>query len=90
MRVRVFRDRESLAEAAVEEIAAWLRVDAETPTIGLAGGSTPRPTYERLRRLLKRQCENEGLDFDKAFPPPPKQLRPEAGGVQPGGEAPGI
>ena len=48
-----------------------------------------RIIYERLRRLLKRQCEDEGLDFDKAFPPPPKQLQPEAGDVQPSGAAPG-
>jgi 6-phosphogluconolactonase len=47
MRIRVFRDQDALAAAAAEEIASWLRFD-ERPTIGLAGGSTPRRTYEAL------------------------------------------
>lgn len=47
MRIRIFRDEEALAAAAAEEIASWLRFD-ERPTIGLAGGSTPRRTYEAL------------------------------------------
>jgi 6-phosphogluconolactonase len=70
MRVRVFRDRESLAEAAVEEIAAWLRVDADTPTIGLAGGSTPRPSYERLRRLHLPWKQIHVWMTDERFVPP--------------------
>lgn len=50
MRVRVFPDAGHLADAAAEEIAAWARLDAPLPTIGLAGGTTPRSAYERLRR----------------------------------------
>ena len=48
MRIRVYKDAGALAEAAVDEIAGWLRIDS-TPTLGLAGGSTPRAVYEALR-----------------------------------------
>lgn len=48
MRIRVFPDADALAEAAAVDIARWLTID-ESRTIGLAGGSTPRPTYELLR-----------------------------------------
>lgn len=51
MRLRVFSDADNLADAAAEEVAAWARVDRAYLTIGLAGGSTPRLAYERLRRL---------------------------------------
>jgi len=57
VRIRVFTDPENLAEAAAEEIAGWLRLDYPHPTIGLAGGSTPRSTY----RLL---C-NQGVPWDQ-------------------------
>src|SRR4030042_158101 len=50
MRVRVFPDADHLADAAAEEIAAWVRLEAPVPTIGLAGGTTPRGAYARLRR----------------------------------------
>jgi 6-phosphogluconolactonase len=49
VRIRVFTDPEKLAEAAAEEIAGWLRIDHPNPTIGLAGGGTPRLTYRALR-----------------------------------------
>jgi len=49
VRIRVFTDPGNLAEAAAEEIAGWLRLDHPHPTIGLAGGSTPRSTYGLLR-----------------------------------------
>jgi 6-phosphogluconolactonase len=51
MRLRVFSDTDHLAAAAAEEVAAWARVDRASLTMGLAGGSTPRLAYERLRRL---------------------------------------
>ena len=51
MHLRVFADADNLADAAAEEVAAWARVDRAYLTIGLAGGSTPRLAYERLRRL---------------------------------------
>jgi 6-phosphogluconolactonase len=51
MRLRVFSDADNLADAAAEEVAAWARHDRAFPTIGLAGGATPRLAYERLRRL---------------------------------------
>jgi 6-phosphogluconolactonase len=50
MRIRVFSDAGHLADAAADEIAAWARLDAPIPTIGLAGGTTPRAAYERLGR----------------------------------------
>jgi 6-phosphogluconolactonase len=50
MRIRVFSDTSALAEAAAADIARWLTID-DSRTIGLAGGSTPRPTYEVLRTM---------------------------------------
>lgn len=50
MRIRIFDDAERLSEAAAEEIEAWIRLTGPNVTIGLAGGSTPRATYRRLRR----------------------------------------
>jgi 6-phosphogluconolactonase len=47
----VFSDRAKLADAVAADVAAWLRVDADRPTVGLAGGSTPRAAYERLRDM---------------------------------------
>jgi 6-phosphogluconolactonase len=49
MRIRVFSDADNLATAAADEVAAWSRLDLAVTTIGLAGGSTPRLAYERLR-----------------------------------------
>jgi 6-phosphogluconolactonase len=53
MRIRVFNSAEALADAAADEVEAWLRIVADPRTIGLAGGNTPRRTYELLatRRL---------------------------------------
>lgn len=50
--VEVFADREALASAGAEKIAARLR-HAEGPrvSIGLAGGSTPADTYRSMRGL---------------------------------------
>ena len=49
MRIRIFSDTGKLAEAAAAEIATWLRLDAGSPSVGLAGGSTPREAYRLLR-----------------------------------------
>jgi 6-phosphogluconolactonase len=51
MRLRVFSDADNLADAAADEVAGWARLDRVHPTVGLAGGTTPRLAYERLRRL---------------------------------------
>lgn len=49
MRIRIFSDTGAMSEAAAADIAAWLSIEGNH-TIGLAGGSTPRRTYELLRR----------------------------------------
>jgi 6-phosphogluconolactonase len=46
--VEIYRDPDDLARAAAARIGAWLRADGHD-TLGLAGGSTPRLTYEFLR-----------------------------------------
>ena len=51
MRLRVFTDADNLADAAAEEVAAWVRHDRAYPTIGLSGGATPQLAYARLRLL---------------------------------------
>jgi 6-phosphogluconolactonase len=70
MRIRVFSDAAHLADAAADEIAAWARLDSPTITIGLAGGTTPRVAYERLRRrhLPWRQVHAWMTD-ERAVPP---------------------
>jgi 6-phosphogluconolactonase len=70
MRVRVFRDADHLAESAAEEIAAWLRVDSDLPTVGLAGGETPRATYEQLRRIRLPWDQIHVWMTDERFLPP--------------------
>ncbi|WP_167590404.1 6-phosphogluconolactonase [Oceanidesulfovibrio indonesiensis] len=52
--LRYFKDPESLANAAAREIAAMLVEAVEArgrATLALAGGSTPKPVYERLARV---------------------------------------
>lgn len=49
MQVRIVEDPDDVAELASASIARWLR-EADGPrSLGLAGGSTPRATYSRLR-----------------------------------------
>lgn len=70
MRIRVFSDAGHLADAAADEIAAWARLDTPSPTIGLAGGSTPRAAYERLvRRHLPWRRVHAWLTDERAVPP---------------------
>lgn len=46
--VEIYPDPDALARAAATRIGAWLRADGHR-TLGLAGGSTPRLTYDYLR-----------------------------------------
>lgn len=70
MRVRVFSDAAHLAEAAAEEIAAWVRLDAPLATMGLAGGTTPRGAYERLREShLPWRRVHAWMTDERAVPP---------------------
>lgn len=48
MQIDVYADPAELAREAAERIGAWLRAEGHL-TLGLAGGSTPRLTYELLR-----------------------------------------
>jgi 6-phosphogluconolactonase len=70
MRVRVFSSPSKLAESAAAEVAAWLRVDAERPTVGLAGGSTPRATYQALGTLGAPWDRVHVWMTDERFVPP--------------------
>ncbi len=69
MRIRIFDDPDRLAEAAAQEIEAWVRLTAPNVTIGLAGGSTPRATYERLRDARLPWKEVHGWMTDERFVP---------------------
>jgi 6-phosphogluconolactonase len=66
----VFRDAAHLAEAAADEIAAWLTVAGDAPSLGLAGGTTPRATYERLRMLALPWEKIDVWLTDERFVPP--------------------
>ena len=70
VRIRVFTDPEKLAEAAAEEIAGWLQLDHRHPTIGLAGGGTPRLTYQRLRDQAIRWSPVQAWLTDERHVPP--------------------
>lgn len=49
MQVRVAEDADGLATTTASLIAKWLReASGSRVSLGLAGGSTPRATYERL------------------------------------------
>ncbi len=48
MPIQVFDDPIALARGAADRIGAWIRAEGHR-TLGLAGGSTPRLTYEFLR-----------------------------------------
>lgn len=70
MRVRVFADAEHFADAAAEEIAAWIRHDAPIATVGLAGGTTPRGAYEALARTqVPWRRVHLWLTDERAVPP---------------------
>ena len=69
MRIRIFDDADRLAEAAAQEIEAWVRLTAPHVTIGLAGGATPRATYERLRHMSLAWSEVSAWMTDERFVP---------------------
>lgn len=69
VRIRVFDDPERLADAAAQEIEAWIRLTGPETTIGLAGGNTPRATYERLRATRLPWSEVHGWMTDERFVP---------------------
>lgn len=69
MRVRIYSGPESLAEAAADEVAGWLGLPGEDRTIGLAGGSTPRRTYELLSRRPTAWEEVHGWLTDERHVP---------------------
>lgn len=48
MRIVIHPDRDALAEHGARTVADLLRTDGPV-SLGLSGGSTPRPLYERLR-----------------------------------------
>ena len=68
MHIRIFSDAEKLAEAAAADIAGWLALP-RSRTIGLAGGSTPRTTYELLRHTPGALADIAGWVTDERFVP---------------------
>lgn len=68
MQIRIFSDAENLAEAAAADIAAWLAIPGNR-TIGLAGGTTPRATYELLRESPGALADIVGWMTDERFVP---------------------
>lgn len=68
MQIRIFSDAENLAEAAAADIAGWLSLPGNS-TIGLAGGSTPRATYELLRDASGALAGVDGWMADERFVP---------------------
>ena len=69
MRIRIFDDAERLAEAAAQEIESWVRLTAPNVTLGLAGGTTPIPTYRLLRNARLPWNEVTGWLIDERFVP---------------------
>ncbi len=47
--IRVAEHPDALAALAAASIARWMRSAGTHPTLGLAGGTTPRAAYQRLR-----------------------------------------
>lgn len=61
--VQIYPDREALAEAAAERVAHLLTTAVEergAASVALAGGSTPRPVYERLA-----EAAGAGVDWSR-------------------------
>jgi len=69
VRIRIFDDADRLADAAAQEIEAWVRLTAPEVTIGLAGGATPRATYQRLRHLSLPWSEVSAWMTDERYVP---------------------
>jgi len=69
MRIRVFSGRDALADAAADEVEAWLRVVTGPRVIGLSGGTTPRRAYELLAERRIGWSEVEGWLVDERHVP---------------------
>jgi len=69
MRIRVFSGSEALADAAADEVEAWLRVVSGPRQIGLSGGSTPRRAYELLAERRIGWADVEGWMVDERHVP---------------------
>jgi 6-phosphogluconolactonase len=57
VRIETYPSAEDLAGGVAERIAGLVNAAGDRVTIGLAGGSTPRATYQSLTEM--------GLDWDK-------------------------
>lgn len=68
MQIRIFPDAPNLAEAAAADIAGWLSLPGNR-TIGLAGGSTPRATYQLLRESPGALADIDAWMTDERFVP---------------------
>jgi 6-phosphogluconolactonase len=68
VQIRIFSDPENLAEAAAADIAGWLSLPGNR-TLGLAGGTTPRATYELLRESPGALAQIDGWMTDERFVP---------------------
>jgi 6-phosphogluconolactonase len=68
VQIRIFPDAENLAEVAATDIAGWLAIPGHR-TIGLAGGSTPRTTYELLRESPGAFADVDGWMTDERLVP---------------------
>jgi 6-phosphogluconolactonase len=69
MRTRVFNSSEALADAAADEVEAWLRIVTGPRVIGLSGGRTPRRTYELLAERRIGWADVEGWLVDERHVP---------------------
>jgi len=69
VRIRIFDDADRLADAAAQEIESWLRLTVPNASIGLAGGATPRATYQRLRKTPLPWSEVSAWITDERFVP---------------------
>lgn len=69
MRIRVFAGVETLADAAADEVEAWLRVVTGPRVVGLSGGSTPRRAYELLAERRIGWADVEGWLVDERHVP---------------------
>jgi len=69
VRIRIFDDADRLADAAAQEIESWVRLTVPNATIGLAGGATPRATYQRLRDASLPWPEVSAWMTDERFVP---------------------
>lgn len=71
MDIRVFGGKDHLAKEAASAVSHWLESsDWEAPSLGLAGGSTPGLTYDRLREQTLDWGRVRAWMGDERFVPP--------------------